>query len=341
MPQSGDIGVSGTTFFGAAGIATQTGASGEGGLPAGQRASHFEISVTLQVPRKTAEHPKAKKTVIGARACDGNSFRRFVSALSELLVSVRILIFVNANSALAGDTYRSQPFFKPACSPSMMNGQKNTPKRHRSASSLSVAVPFHRMLAASTGQQPAPPTEEPECQDVHVLPGPTRRGPMRRSAMLRGGPGSGRSGLEFELPWRACTAVRRANGACLPLPPGTELCKCGAVLLHESHKGSADSSPADPEPGALRPAVKEPAGVGVSTTGAPTSLLEGAVGAVFTGAALRTMEIGEEPPIIVLGDQAAEQGEPAVTVVNCGGQTLAQDTDVETAYRDLWGNSFV
>ncbi|XP_077547772.1 uncharacterized protein LOC144160025 [Haemaphysalis longicornis] len=32
----------------------------------GQRASHFEISVTLKVPRKASEHPKAKRPVIGA-----------------------------------------------------------------------------------------------------------------------------------------------------------------------------------------------------------------------------------------------------------------------------------
>lgn len=39
---------------------------------------------------------------------------------------------------------------------------------------------------------------------------------MRRSAMLRGGPGSGRSGLELELPWRACTGRSRTGPWLMP-----------------------------------------------------------------------------------------------------------------------------
>ncbi|KAH9364661.1 hypothetical protein HPB48_022473 [Haemaphysalis longicornis] len=37
-------------------------------------------------------------------------------------------------------------------------------------------------------------------------------------------------------------ADRRANGACLHLPAGTELCKCGAVLLHEFSQEGRTSS---------------------------------------------------------------------------------------------------
>ncbi|XP_037515562.1 uncharacterized protein LOC119391999 [Rhipicephalus sanguineus] len=33
-------------------------------------------------------------------------------------------------------------------------------------------------------------------------------------------------------------ADRRANGACLPVPAGTRLCPCGAVMVHESHAQS-------------------------------------------------------------------------------------------------------
>ncbi|KAH7976227.1 hypothetical protein HPB52_010181 [Rhipicephalus sanguineus] len=33
-------------------------------------------------------------------------------------------------------------------------------------------------------------------------------------------------------------ADRRANGACLPVPAGTRLCACGAVMVHESHAQS-------------------------------------------------------------------------------------------------------
>lgn len=31
-------------------------------------------------------------------------------------------------------------------------------------------------------------------------------------------------------------ADRQADGACLPLPPGIEVCECGAVVLHASHE---------------------------------------------------------------------------------------------------------
>ncbi|XP_037526489.1 translation initiation factor IF-2 [Rhipicephalus sanguineus] len=33
-------------------------------------------------------------------------------------------------------------------------------------------------------------------------------------------------------------ADRRANGACLPVPTGTRLCPCGAVMVHDSHAQS-------------------------------------------------------------------------------------------------------
>ncbi|XP_049268142.1 uncharacterized protein LOC125757073 [Rhipicephalus sanguineus] len=33
-------------------------------------------------------------------------------------------------------------------------------------------------------------------------------------------------------------ADRRANGACLPVPAGTRLCLCGAVMVHDSHEQS-------------------------------------------------------------------------------------------------------
>lgn len=127
-----------------------------------------------------------------------------------------------------------------------------------------------------------------------------------------------------ELATTSATAAASAGMDCAP----------EATLLVQ---GTADSSPADPEPGALQPAMKEPAGVGVSTTGAPTSLLEGAVGAVATDAALRAMDTGEEPPIVVLGDQVAKPGEPVGAVVNCDSKTLVQDMDVEVAYWELVG----
>ncbi|XP_077539369.1 uncharacterized protein LOC144152052 [Haemaphysalis longicornis] len=387
----------------------------------------------------------------------------------------------------------------------MMNGQKNAPKRHRSTSSSSAAVPFNRIPASSTGQQPAPPTEEPERRDVATWTyqagtdapvGYASWRPWKRQERARVGTPVARLYRPFQ-DRTVADADRRANGACLPLPPGTELCKCGAVLLHESHKkgelhrgrmpeeprraaaghseaakrmlcraerepayaewllaaagrqaagesapprrrkqrrsttrdesrdskgvaargrsgsakrkparvggnpktialapmlpppppplpaprrttpspsrrppaasapaplattsaaaaasagtdcapeatllvrGTAHSSPADPEPGAPQPAVKEPAGVGVSTTGAPTSLLEGAVGAVAPDAALLAMDTSEERPIVVPGHQAAEPGEPVGAVVNCDRlQALAQDMDVEAAYWELVG----
>ncbi|XP_077526929.1 uncharacterized protein LOC144138498 isoform X2 [Haemaphysalis longicornis] len=126
----------------------------------------------------------------------------------------------------------------------MMNGQKNAPKRHRPTSSSSAAVLFHHTPVASTGQQPAPPTEEPECWDVATWTYHTGTNapfgcaswrPWKRQERARVGTPMARLYRPFQDPTVA-DADRRANGACLPFPPGTELCKCGAVLLHESHQ---------------------------------------------------------------------------------------------------------
>lgn len=155
-----------------------------------------------------------------------------------------------------GDMGRLQPFLKFACTSSIMHGGKKTALKRHHWTSSSVVVPYRRIPTDSDSQQQAKTTEEPQCLDVATCTYRARTDapvsytswkPWRWQEWAHVGVPLVRLYRPFQNQTMA-DADRRANGACLPIPPGTKICECGVVVIHSSHENGDLHSRMSEEP---------------------------------------------------------------------------------------------
>ncbi|KAH7936443.1 hypothetical protein HPB52_023428 [Rhipicephalus sanguineus] len=149
---------------------------------------------------------------------------------------------------------RGEPPHPPSSSrPQRAQTSQQTPLRRtpRRRQRRPYAPPLDRRYPAASSQPPAQPREPAASPQSHyrdVATWTSQDGvdppvayvssrPWRRQERARVGTPPARLYRLFQGRTVA-DADRRANGACLPVPAGTRLCPCGAVMVHESHAQS-------------------------------------------------------------------------------------------------------